>query len=158
MEVGIPISTIIVYVGLVIIAICVIYSIYLCYFIIKKKKRGSGSKRKATTADEAKVPQKAVADSIADNGSSSTAKKDQTPLDHQYAISHGMWICKYCETINSYPDGYIPRKQSEYEEKIVVSSSSSGLRGDLLNKSNKRYAKQPPESSCLLCVACGKSQ
>ena len=157
MEVGIPISTIIVYVGLVIIAICVIYSIYLC---LGKNEKGNRleRERKRTTADAAKVPRKATSVSKTGDYSTSISAKDHITSDQLYADTHGMWICKYCETINSYPDGYIPRKQSEYEEKIVVSSSSSGLRGDLLNKSNKRYAKQPPESSCLLCVACGKSQ
>ena len=74
-------------------------------------------------------------------------------LDREYARTHGMWVCPYCETMNPYPDGASPEMISD-SISSSVSGSSSMLRGDLI----KKAADISAGSVSLICIACGKHQ
>lgn len=78
-------------------------------------------------------------------------------IDQKYARTHNMWICMYCETINLYPEE-ADFKENRFEPARSIPETSSGLRGDLLNKTSLNRRRSADASNGFVCIACGKRQ
>lgn len=83
---------------------------------------------------------------------------DNKTIDQQYADTHRMWICMYCETMNKYPAGMEPTRKTVEPPMPLSSEAKSGLRGDLLNRVNTSRSRSASTSDFLTCIACGKQQ
>lgn len=81
---------------------------------------------------------------------------DARSEDEKYAESHNKWICRYCETMNTFPPGAAVKKKEPAPPAPISSKSVSGLRGDLLKKMNADSEGGTP--AVLVCTACGKQQ
>lgn len=78
--------------------------------------------------------------------------KEETPaicvesIDQLFAQANGKWVCRYCETINAYPDGGTHCTSA-------VSFNATGLRGRLIeDRRNVQKTAYPT------CIVCGKAQ
>lgn len=78
--------------------------------------------------------------------------KEETPaicvesIDQLFAQANGKWVCRYCETINAYPDG-----ETHYTS--AASFNATGLRGRLIeDRRNVQKTAYPT------CIVCGKAQ
>lgn len=79
-----------------------IAAIWLIYYLLSKDKRDKSE------PPEAPRPTKSTGLKITLPGSETIkpaepgprAKSEQTSSDYRYAMSHGMWVCRHCESLN----------------------------------------------------------
>lgn len=83
------------YLILIILAVGVIWTVYYATNKSEKQKKAAAGK-----ADES-----SLIINIPGQETGARKKASQQSLDSIYAAAHGMWTCRFCETIN---DGWAP--------------------------------------------------
>lgn len=120
--------------------------VYVCCFHREKEET------KCSNANESKEETKQEPE-VESGGSTDTKGMS---AEEEYADSHGMWICEYCETLNAYPDGEAAGRKKEEAPRSVPVERKTGLRGDLLNRANKSLDRSVTKRDEMICIACGK--
>lgn len=148
-----------IYVAIIVFTLVVI-AIGTGFFIYNNKNDGAYSRPKAEPPrPKAKAPEpKPSAAPSLSRTKKSAANDSRETLDQQYADKNRMWVCKYCETLNSYPEGVAIPVKKEQEMKKESQEALSGLKGDLFHKATTTTApgETAKELPVLYCAACGK--
>lgn len=138
-----------VYIAFIVIGVCILI------YCLRKKPDPTYEDSDAVSKppeSSASVPSSGTGKPVPPQKSSvSVLPQNTRSLDEEYARTHRMWICPYCETMNPYPAGVSPEMISD-SKAAPVSGSASMLRGDLI----KKAADIPAGSVSLICAACGK--
>ncbi len=88
------------YIIAILVGLGIIWAVY--YYSNKAEKKKDGVK-KSEEKEQEKSEKANDNDSTKEESSSTTATVEeyvQVSLDQLYANSHGIWVCRYCETLN----------------------------------------------------------
>lgn len=147
----------IVYIAIAIIAVVIGVVVYSRNFKDSERVRDTGTGASTKPDSGTTTGTDLATDKTTDKTTAVTKPViDRMPVDQKYAQAHGMWVCKYCETINKCPPGMTARKISVEGPKPASGEEKSRLRGDLLNKTAADCTKSAGTSDEPVCIACGK--
>ena len=152
-----------IYIAIIVFALVVIV-IGTVFFIYNNKNDQTYSnpkqesiKAKSKVSEPKSSPSTPNTKDVSNKIESGLKDSSEGTLDQQYADKNRMWVCQYCETLNSYPKGITIPKKKDNDSKPKNEEVLSGLRGDLFHKTKTSESKEATdEIPILYCVACGK--